>query len=193
MTSEKLRSGSQLDPERVVDTIEQLSRRIVERFPDAGLLEASDELLRLSKETKVRATWIGRPIMSLRLLAAFLVTLIAAALVGVFSQVRIGASSFEVVQLVTLVNSAMNNLVLLAAAVFFLVTAETRVKRRRALAAIHELRSLAHVIDMHQLTKDPDRLIFSGGDTVSSPTNDMGMFEMSRYLDYCVEMLSFWK
>ena len=148
VTSEKLRSGSQLDPERVVDTIEQLSRRIVERFPDAGLLEASDELLCLSKETKERATWIGRPIMSLRLLAA---------------------------------------------AVFFLVTAETRVKRRRALAAIHELRSLAHVIDMHQLTKDPDRLIFSGGDTVSSPTNDMGMFEMSRYLDYCVEMLSFWK
>ena len=28
----------------------------------------------------------------------------------------------------------------------------------RALKAIHELRSIAHIIDMHQLTKDPERI-----------------------------------
>ena len=49
----------------------------------------------------------------------------------------------------------MNIIVLMGAALFFLVTIEDRLKRRRALTALHELRSIVHVIDMHQLTKDP--------------------------------------
>ena len=55
------------------------------------------------------------------------------------------------------IEAAIGDVVYVAVAVFFLVTIETRVKRRRALRAIHELRSIAHVIDMHQLTKDPER------------------------------------
>src|SRR5258708_24597219 len=34
----------------------------------------------------------------------------------------------------------------------------SRIKRARALKAMHELRSLAHIIDMHQLTKDHESL-----------------------------------
>jgi hypothetical protein len=43
---------------------------------------------------------------------------------------------------------------------------------------------------MHQLTKDPDRVILQGADTPSSPTRELRRFELSRYLDYCSEMLS---
>ncbi len=48
----------------------------------------------------------------------------------------------------------------------------------------------AHVIDAHQLTKDPDCLLIEGEDTASSPKRELTPFEMSRYLDYCSEMLS---
>ena len=72
----------------------------------------------------------------------------------------------------------------------FLVTAETRIKRRRALKAIHELRALAHVIDMHQLTKDPERLVARLRETASSPKHNLTPAELGRYLDYCSEMLS---
>jgi len=58
------------------------------------------------------------------------------------------------------------------------------------LAALHELRSLAHVVDMHQLTKDPDRFRPDVVLTASSPARQMSQFELSRYLDYCSEMLS---
>jgi len=75
-------------------------------------------------------------------------------------------------------------------AVFFLVTLETRVKRRRALDALHELRVIAHIIDMHQLTKDPERVAGPGGDTQSSPRRSLAPAELGRYLDYCSEMLS---
>ena len=79
---------------------------------------------------------------------------------------------------------------MIGAAILFLVALEARIKRKRCLAAIHELRSIAHIIDMHQLTKDPDRLVLPGPDTKSSPHRTMTAFELTRYLDYCIEMLS---
>ena len=65
-------------------------------------------------------------------------------------------------------------------------------KRKRALTAIHRLRSIAHIIDMHQLTKDPERMLHTDGinDTASSPKRSYTSFELGRYLDYCTEMLS---
>ena len=73
-----------------------------------------------------------------------------------------------------------------------MLTTETRYKRKRALEALHEIRSIAHVIDMHQLTKDPHRIL--NGDqyqnTSLSPKMEMTRFELHRYLDYCSEMLA---
>jgi hypothetical protein len=64
------------------------------------------------------------------------------------------------------------------------------VKRRRVLRALHELRSLAHIIDMHQLTKDPERLNTAWIETDVSPKREMDGFELARYLNYCAEMLA---
>jgi hypothetical protein len=80
--------------------------------------------------------------------------------------------------------------VFLGAAIAFLVTLENRVKRGRALSAINELRALAHIIDMHQLTKDPEWVLGRGEPTGVLPPRQMSRFELSRYLDYCSEMLS---
>ncbi len=52
------------------------------------------------------------------------------------------------------------------------------------------LRALAHLVDMHQLTKDPHRVTTSTPDTTSSPRRDLTPHELGRYLDYCSEMLS---
>jgi hypothetical protein len=43
---------------------------------------------------------------------------------------------------------------------------------------------------MHQLTKDPEHLISPDLTTPSSPEHKLSHFEMSRYLDYCTELLS---
>ena len=77
----------------------------------------------------------------------------------------------------------------LSAFVVFLWSIETRVKRRRTMDSIHELRSIAHVVDMHQLTKDPAALL-DRYRTASSPQRTMTPFELARYLDYCSEMLA---
>ena len=72
----------------------------------------------------------------------------------------------------------------------FLFTLEIRLKRNRALKHLHELRSLVHIVDMHQLTKDPESILNRGPRTASSPKRTMTRFELSRYLDYCSEMSS---
>ena len=46
---------------------------------------------------------------------------------------------------------------------------------------LHELRSLTHIVDMHQLTKDPALLTSDG---------EMSPAELGRYLDFCSDMLS---
>jgi hypothetical protein len=86
--------------------------------------------------------------------------------------------------------AGINDLILIGAAIFFLTTLERRIKRGRALTAIHELRSVAHIIDMHQLTKDPERILNTSPLTAHSPRPAMTMFVLRRYLDYCSEMLS---
>jgi hypothetical protein len=87
-------------------------------------------------------------------------------------------------------DAALNDVIFLSLAVFFLFSLETRVKRRRALRALHRLRSIVHIVDMHQLTKDPQIVLSVGRDTASSPERTLTRFELARYLDYCSEMLS---
>jgi hypothetical protein len=175
---------------RVISTISVLSKRIEERFLDADLAVCCHELLQVSQKAKHRASWIGRPIITLRAAAAVGIAMMLMALVAMLTRLELSARPLDVVVFVNLLEAGINTIVLLAATVFFLVALETRIKRGRSLGTIDELRSLAHVIDMHHLTKDPDRLLLNGGRTQSSPSAELGIFEMSRYLDYCCEMLS---
>lgn len=161
-----------------------------ERFPGSGLAGLCRELERIARQTRERAAWIARPILSLRVAVALLLALIAAGLAGTALSVRIPKERLEVFQLIQVLESGINDLVLVGAGVFFLVTLETRIKRRRALTAIRELRAIAHIIDMHQLTKDPEWIVTPGRESALLPERVLSRFELSRYLDYCSEMLS---
>jgi len=179
-----------LNSEKILDTIETLSRRIDERFPGSGLGRVCQELLKIAGESHLRSAWIGKPLRSLRFITGALGTIIIIGLLVVLVNASWPRNGFDLVVLVQVSEAGLNVFLLLSAAILFLVTAETRVKRRRALKAIHELRALAHVIDMHQLTKDPERLLASRTQTLSSPKQNLGPNELGRYLDYCSEMLS---
>lgn len=169
-------------------TIETLRRRISERFPDSGLLRVCEELLAVAQEAEAKSERIGRPNLWLRLLVA--VVIAGALLVGAYGLVGVDLklSRTGIGDIIQVADSAFNTIVVIGAALLFLVTVENRVKRYRALEALHELRSLAHVIDMHQLGKDP--AVILSRPTASSPKRELSQAELSRYLDYCSEMLS---
>ena len=179
-----------LDSEKIIRTIETLSRRIAERFPGSGLNRVCEELLTIAGESQTRIAWIGKPQRSLRIVTGILVAIIVGGLILVLANADWPRNGFDLVVLVQASEAGLNFFLLLSAAILFLITAETRIKRRRALKAIHELRALAHVIDMHQLTKDPERLLARATETPSSPKHNLTAAELGRYLDYCSEMLS---
>jgi hypothetical protein len=179
-----------LDAAAVAGTIERLCRRVETRFPGSGLSRVCRELDAIADRAAQTSAWIGRPNLPLRAGAGVLVALLLAGLVATVAALSSRVEPLTLVQLVQAVESGVNDLVFVGIAVFFLLTLETRLKRRRALSAIHELRSIAHVIDMHQLTKDPEWVLDRGRETGVLPPRTMSRFELSRYLDYCSEALS---
>lgn len=180
-----------LDAAKVLETAQLLRRRIDERFAGSGLAGVCRDLNSLAEETERRCTAIGRPNLWLRLAAGVVIAGILALLVaGVAALVAVAQVSPSLTDILQGTEAALNEVVLIGAAVFFLVTVETRLKRAKALRALHELRAVAHVIDMHQLTKDPERVLRRGPATASSPTHELTPFELTRYLDYSSEMLS---
>jgi hypothetical protein len=181
-----------LDPQKVVETISALQQRITERFPGAGLGGVCAELKAIAQHNSERAEAIGRRNIWLRALVFALLVggLWLLVRIAMLISVSTSATADNVYSVLQGVEAAMNIIALMGATLFFLITIEDRLKRRRALTALHELRSIVHVIDMHQLTKDPSMDFNIRSDTPSSPRRTLTRFEVTRYLDYCSEMLS---
>ena len=179
-----------LDADAIIATCARLNARIEERFHGAGLSKVAQEVLSVARETTANIERIRRPRRTIRFLVAGLIVLMLAIIVGLAVSVPMPSSELELFPLLQIAESAVNDLIFLGVAVFFLSSLEARVKRHEALRALHQLRSLAHVIDMHQLTKDPEQLLSPAMGTASSPQRSLSRFELGRYLDYCTEMLA---
>lgn len=180
-----------LEPAKVIDTIAALHRRISERFPGAGLASVCSELHEIAKENSARARQITRRNLPLRLAIFALLAAGAAGLAWIAQLIYLFPRSADnVYSVLQGLEAAANLVVLLGAAIFFLFRIEESLKRRAALQALHELRSIVHVIDMHQLTKDPSLAVTVAGKTASSPQRVLSSFEVTRYLDYSSEMVS---
>lgn len=180
----------QLDDTRIQATLARLRDRITERFPDSSLSRVAIELQALGNETSDFARRVSRPVWSIRLgVALAIATMVLVLALGAW-RLRPAAGIDTLDGFVQAIEATISTVVFLGAAVYFLVTLEDRLKRRRALGTLHQLRSVAHVVDMHQLTKDPVRITPAHRDTPSSPERTLTPADLGRYLDYCSELLS---
>lgn len=179
-----------LDAARIVTTVERLSSRIGERFPDSGLFKVSTQLLTVAQQAQAEADEILRPILWVRVATALLVVGLAVLVVLSLLFVEAPSGRVNLVDYLQAVESLINDAIFVGAAIFFLAQRERQIRQGQALKALHQLRSLAHIIDMHQLTKDPERLRPSALVTPSSYRPELTPFQLGRYLDYCSEMLS---
>ena len=180
----------QLAESEIGSTIARLRDRIAERFPESGLSRVAAELLGFAKESAPLLAYLRRPHWAIRIGVGVLLAGMAGVLVAIMVTVRMPVGVGRLSEFLQVSEASFSVLVFLGAAVLFLVTLETRLKRARALRALHQLRSLAHVVDMHQLTKDPERIGSAEPDTPSSPERILKPSELGRYLDYCSELLS---
>jgi hypothetical protein len=167
--------------------------RIVARFPERHLADVAAAV----QSAAEHAAGAGRRPLH-RWLVRWLCTLLAIAVgVGTVAAIVIvvrdaidaagGRASFD---WLPVIESAVNDVAFAAIASFFLLTVSRRLDRRATVHELHRLRSLAHVIDMHQLTKDPERYLSRPDPTDASVTDTLSAVELGRYLDYCSELLS---
>jgi hypothetical protein len=188
-----------LDATKITLTSELLEQRITERFPDSGLLQVVRTISVISKQSEKEAMSLAKPIYWIRFLLILFFGSLIATLFSLFGDVifelketKLSKIQFNTIQdILQIFESSINNIVFIFIAFWSLINLEDKWKRNRAIKSLHRLRSLAHIVDMHQLTKDPEVVITQNYQTTaSSPKRMMTAFELTRYLDYCSEALS---
>ena len=181
-----------LDATHIVATLEKLRERVGERFPRSGLSKLCGRLVETGRVTAARTAELSRPYMGLRILGGLVAAVAIVFQIVLATHVDWSAlrRSVDVLSMSQALDATVNLLILAFGGLWFMLTLEQRLKRRLILRALYELRSYAHIVDMHQLTKDPTVVLGGGAATSSSPVRKMTEFELSRYLDYCSEMLA---
>ena len=178
-----------LEADKIIETVKSLHARIGDRFPGSGLGKVVGELQQVAEETVGRTRWIQKPHLLLRCVAVVLSLGIIVLLA--FLVAHAGKFNFaDFTNSVQALDSSISSVVFIGAAILFFLNWEHRIKRDRALKALHELRALAHIVDMHQLTKDPESYAAQGSHTTRIHKRSMTPFELNRYLDYCSDALA---
>lgn len=179
-----------LSPSEIHTTIHRLQMRIMERFPGSGLSQVCDRLLTISEQTADIIQRIERPIYSLRISLIALVAVVIGITGFSITDIHFKTDAMTISDMVQMAESGISGLLVIGAGLLSLFSIEIRQKRNRVITAINRLRCLAHIIDAHQLTKDPYGSTPSSSKTEHSPVRELSLFELGRYLDYCSEMLS---
>lgn len=182
----------QLDAGAIAATLEETAGRIRERFPDSNLRRLAEQLHAVSLEAAETERYLSRPNWTLRIAASVAIVGLLALLILAAAFTMRAPTDMSLADLLQTIEAGVNDLVFFGIAAFFFMTFEVRVKRRRALAMLHQLRSLAHIVDMHQLTKDPERLMAPNAtaELNTAPARPTTGIELAKYLDFCSELLS---
>jgi hypothetical protein len=180
-----LKLKQRLDPSRIIETAENLARRVSERLPESNLAVLAVEVAGIARVTDERSRRASMPIYIIR--AACLIATIVA-LLGLLLLVRHIGTRWEFSTITDVFESAdagVNILFVLAGGLWFLITLEARVKRKQALAFIGELLEFVQLIDVTQLYHTPE--FYASKDSVGGTPS---RFDDNTYLLFCTEMLA---
>ena len=179
-----------LQADKIETTIGKLQLRIEERFPGRGICTICAELLVITRQERGRRNQTRRPNVLLRASVGMVVG-VGVACIGWLAfhiaTMGVDGGAFSALQGL---DSLVNLIALGGAATWFLLNLESRLRREAVLRDLHELRSIAHVIDMHQLTKDPPVMAEGYSPVGEPPVERMNQATLFRYLDYCSDMLA---
>lgn len=189
-TCESCDMYERLDAREILRTAERLEQRITERFPTASLSKLAARLAEITRESITEVARLRQPNILLRIGVGLLLVVGFAVLVIAVPQVHINYRVNAISELMQTIEATLGILFFLGTGVFFFVKLEDRLKRSRTLRVVHNLRTVAHIVDMHQLTKDPEAVLMGARPTASSPARTLSEQELRRYLDYSCELLA---
>ena len=191
--SDAARGYLRLDPKAVAKTLDRLHDRIKARFPERDLVQVASAVGDAIRDVPDKER-VARQLRWVRIGRASLITFVWVLVsIGLAIAMWRGSHDFDkstTTDWVQSTASALQIFVYSGVAVLFATEMPNRWMRRGVLKRLHTLRSVAHVVDMHQLTKDPDRLRSGSKRTSVSPDPELSADDLGRYLEYCSELLS---
>lgn len=178
-----------LDPEKLVEASRRLAGKVETSFPESGLAALAREVACLTRETVVRLTFIERPNWWLRIAVGVLVLITVTGPLLFSAMLQFSETVTSLGDFLEATDAGLQMLLLLGGSIAFLVTLESRIRRNRALGAIAEFRSMAHLVDMHQINKDPgiDQRPAPAGTDLRTVRSDA---QLALYLDHASDMLA---
>ena len=156
----------EINPTKLIDSVGKMADRVEEQFPSSGLSAVANEVAAVAEGTVARVAEIKKPRIGLRIGVGIMVLLV---LSGPLLFSFLLSFSEEVTNLgdfLEATDAGLHMLLVLAGGIYFLVGMENRMRRNQALDAIAEFRSLTHLVDLHQINKNP------GLDSLKPPEND---------------------
>jgi hypothetical protein len=180
---------SELDSVHILNTLKSIEQRVNESFPGSGLGKVSAELQEVGQAIVLLAEKLRQPIWAIRVLIIIgIVGLISVAVWVFYMALTISPTGQDgLMETLQAIESVTNELIFLTVGVLFFATLENRLKKRAAIDSLHRLRSFAHVVDMHQLSKDPNEVLLLDGRKDPRFTSPE---QLMRYLDLCTDLLS---
>lgn len=169
-----------LDPTEIVKSERALSERIKAKFPGRGIDKVSDQLSIACQRSLEVSERLSKPNWWLRSIQYFVISILIFSIAFAISRLEMDPGINDLFEVVQGIESSINDFIFIAVAVWFVMRLESSWKRRISLRSLHTIRSIAHVIDMHQLSKDPQVL-------GSEPSK---RDELLAYLDFCSDMLA---
>ncbi len=166
--------------DHVIRTIRRMDRQIDTYFPDRNLANLSSSIIEFAIRHESDLERIDRPNIPIKLAIGLAISLMSGLVIYWLYELFIQNDGSGIIFQPQDLDAFINILIFGSAITWFLLNWQAKSKRRFIIGRINELRSFGHVIDMHQLTKDPffdDEMEMSDDDLI-------------RYLDYCGDLLS---
>lgn len=166
--------------DHVIRTIRRMDSQIDTYFPDRNLANLSSSIIEFAIRHESDLERIDRPNIPIKLAIGLAISLMSGLVIYWLYELFIQNDGSGIIFQPQDLDAFINILIFGSAITWFLLNWQAKSKRRFIIGRINELRSFGHVIDMHQLTKDPffdDEMEMSDDDLI-------------RYLDYCGDLLS---
>lgn len=176
--------GYRLDAGKIVETARNLADDINRRLSGSNLAGLANELAALAVATEKRGRRARRPFLAIRTISALAISGVLLAIWYLARHIQTRWEFGTITDVLIGLNAGFHLLVLLAGALWFCVTIESRIKRKETLGFIEELREFAHVIDVSQLYFTPDLYRYRHGAGPGNPAIN------ETYLLHCTQMLA---
>jgi hypothetical protein len=173
-----------LDTARITETADNLVERIQETLPASSLARLAVELAQVARTSELRALEARTPILGIRLASALAVAASLMALWYLVVHIHTRWEFGTITELFEAMDAGFNLMILLAGALWFFITLEGRLKRKKALGFLEELREFVHVIDVTQLYYTPELYKVEPAGARTESRLDY------TYLLFCTQMLA---